>query len=111
MANNVHEFCVVMTTYANENVGKQLIHALIEKRLAACIQSKQVESHYHWQGKVCCDIETQLMIKTKTALFDQVEAEIKAIHYYETPEIIALPITAGSQDYLDWISTECKKID
>ncbi|EEZ39645.1 divalent cation tolerance protein [Photobacterium damselae subsp. damselae CIP 102761] len=51
------------------------------------------------------------MIKTKTALFDQVEAEIKAIHDYETPEVIALPITAGSQDYLDWISTECKKID
>jgi len=102
------EYCVVMTTFANEGVGKKIIHSLIEKRLAACVQVQAIESYYHWEGKVNQDQEKQVMIKTTTALYKEVEADILANHDYDTPEVIQLPVTAGFSDYLNWIKTECK---
>lgn len=102
------EYCVVMTTFADEAVGKKIIHSLIEKRLAACVQVQAIESYYHWQGKVNQDQEKLVTIKTTAALYDQVEADILANHDYETPEIVQLPITAGLSDYLSWIRSECK---
>ncbi|MBC7006360.1 divalent-cation tolerance protein CutA [Photobacterium sp. BZF1] len=101
------EKCVVMTTFADENVGKTIIHSLIEKRLAACIQVQAIESYYHWEGKVNNDQEKLAIIKTTTNLYQQVEADILANHDYETPEIIQLPITAGYSEYLQWIDSEC----
>ncbi|WP_299013218.1 divalent-cation tolerance protein CutA [uncultured Photobacterium sp.] len=103
-----HEYCVVMTTFANEVIGKKIINSLIEKRLAACVQVQAVESYYHWEGKVNFDHEKLVMIKTKTSLYDQVEADILANHDYDTPEIIQMPVTAGFTDYLNWIKDECK---
>lgn len=103
-----HEYCVVMTTFANEAIGKKIINSLIEKRLAACVQVQAVESYYHWEGKVNFDHEKSVMIKTKTSLYDQVEADILANHDYDTPEIIQMPVTAGFTDYLNWIKDECK---
>ncbi|MDV5167652.1 divalent-cation tolerance protein CutA [Photobacterium rosenbergii] len=100
--------CVVMTTFADEKVGKAIIHSLIEKRLAACIQVQAIESYYHWEGKVNNDQEKLAIIKTTTELYQQVEADILANHDYETPEIIQLPITAGYNDYLQWIENVCK---
>ncbi|KHT63896.1 cytochrome C biogenesis protein [Photobacterium gaetbulicola] len=100
--------CVVMTTFADEAIGNKLIHSLIEKRLAACIQVQAIESYYHWEGKVNQDQEKLVIIKTTTALYDRVEAEILANHDYDTPEIIQLPITAGYSDYLRWIEVECQ---
>lgn len=102
------EYCVVMTTFADEAIGKKIIHSLIEKRLAACVQVQAIESYYHWQGKVNQDQEKLVTIKTTAALYEQVEADILANHDYETPEIIQLPITAGLSDYLSWIRSECK---
>lgn len=102
------EYCVVMTTFADEAVGKKIIHSLIEKRLAACVQVQAIESYYHWQGKVNQDQEKLVTIKTTAVLYDQVEADILANHDYETPEIVQLPITAGLSDYLSWIRSECK---
>ncbi len=102
------EYCVVVTTFADDNVGKKIIHSLIEKRLAACVQVQAIESYYHWDGKVNQDQEKQLLIKTTAGLYDEVEADILANHDYDTPEIIQLPITAGFSDYLSWIKSECK---
>ncbi|MCW8329437.1 divalent-cation tolerance protein CutA [Photobacterium sp. SDRW27] len=102
------EYCVVMTTFANEEVGKKIIHSLIEKRLAACVQVQAIESYYHWDGKVNQDQEKLVMIKTTVALYGEVEAEILANHDYDTPEIVQLPVTAGFADYLNWIKAECK---
>lgn len=101
-------YCVVMTTFADEEVGESIIHSLIEKRLAACVQVQSIESYYHWQGKVNKDKEKLVVIKTTEALYLQVEADILANHDYETPEIIRLPITAGYADYLAWIQAECR---
>ncbi|PSU36027.1 divalent-cation tolerance protein CutA [Photobacterium lutimaris] len=100
--------CVVMTTFSDDEVGSKIIHSLIEKRLAACVQVQSIESYYHWQGKVNKDQEKLVIIKTTLALYRQVEADILANHDYDTPEIIQLPITAGYSDYLQWIESECK---
>lgn len=102
------EYCVVMTTFADDEVGNKIIHSLIEKRLAACVQVQVIESYYHWEGKVNQDREKLVMIKTTAALYNEVEADILANHDYETPEIIQLPVTAGYADYLNWIRAECK---
>ncbi|GAB3521257.1 divalent-cation tolerance protein CutA [Photobacterium alginatilyticum] len=105
---NIQQYCMVMTTFSDEVIGKKIIHSLIEKRLAACVQVQSIESYYHWKGEVNQDQEKLVMIKTTTALYSEVEAEILANHDYETPEIIQLPISAGLADYLSWIRSECK---
>ncbi|MCQ1058835.1 divalent-cation tolerance protein CutA [Photobacterium sp. DNB23_23_1] len=104
----MNEKCVVMTTFSDGAIGEKIIHSLIEKRLAACVQVQSIESYYHWQGKVAKDQEKLVIIKTTSALYAQVEADILANHDYETPEIIQLPITAGYRDYLQWIESECR---
>lgn len=101
------QYCVVLTTFADPAVGKAIIDHLLQQRLAACVQVMPIQSYYHWQGTVNCDQEQQVLIKTKIALFEQVKDAIVAHHDYETPEIIQLPITNGSTDYLAWINKEC----
>lgn len=105
MENN--NFCVVITTYSDEKVGKSIIGSLIENKLAACIQVQNIESYYHWKGEVNCDNEKLLYIKTKKSLYKDVEQKILENHDYETPEIILLPIERGFKDYLNWINEEC----
>jgi periplasmic divalent cation tolerance protein len=81
----------------------------VEQRLAACVQgSGPVSSTYRWQGKTEKATEYLLLVKTTRARFPAVEKAIKALHTYEVPEIIALPLTAGSQDYLAWLAEAVK---
>ncbi|PSW61052.1 cytochrome C biogenesis protein [Photobacterium kishitanii] len=101
------DYCVIITTVADDDNGQTIINALLEQQLAACIQVIPIKSYYHWQQKINCDQEHQLIIKTKTALFERVKAEIEKHHLYQTPEIIQLPITNGSKDYLAWINQVC----
>ncbi len=79
---------------------------LLEMRLAACINMLEVESLYWWQGKIEKDKEKLLIIKTKKTCFEKLVDEIKKIHPYEVPEIIAVPIERGNTDYLTWIDRE-----
>ena len=102
------EYCVVLTTFADKDVGKKIIDGLIKNRLAACIQTVAISSHYHWKGAVNNDAEVLVLIKTKASLYPEVEVFIKGNHNYECPEIIRLPITAGFSSYLGWIDAECK---
>lgn len=76
--------------------------------MAACVSITPVRSLYTWQGKVNFDQEWQLIIKTDLNRFSVLEAKIKELHSYEVPEIIALPIAAGSQSYLGWIADNLK---
>ena len=101
------DYCVIVTTFSDDENGQTIINALLEQRLAACIQVIPIKSYYHWKQKINCDQEQQIIIKTKTILFDRVKAEIEKHHHYETPEIIQLPITNGSIDYLSWIGQTC----
>ncbi len=95
---------VVFVTAPSHESAEQIATSLLTKRLAACINIMSgVRSHYLWQGKIAHDDEVLLVIKTHQTRFSALEAEIKAVHPYELPEIIALPIITGSADYLAWI--------
>jgi periplasmic divalent cation tolerance protein len=76
---------------------------LIQDKLAACVQLKDIESLYNWDGKLCCERETLLSIKTKKELFSKVKSKILELHSYDTPEIIELDISNISEDYLKFI--------
>ncbi len=97
------KYCVALTTLGNDDDAKTLIDAVLESKLAACIQTMQIKSHYVWEGETCHDQEVLVLFKTSWALYDALEAKIKALHPYDTPEIIAIDIEKGSKGYLDWI--------
>jgi periplasmic divalent cation tolerance protein len=99
---------VVLTTAANVQEAKAIAFALVEAKLAACVSILPIQSVYTWEGEINAEDEWQLLIKTDLAQFPHVEAKIREIHSYVVPEVIALPILAGSQPYLQWISEQVK---
>jgi periplasmic divalent cation tolerance protein len=100
------KYLVVMTTCANDAEAARIASALVEGKLAACVQASQILSTYRWKGKVETEPEVRLLIKTKAADYAAVAALIASLHSYENPEVLAIPVVAGSQLYLDWIDTE-----
>ena len=102
-------FVVVLTTTDNRRLAGRIAAALVEQRLAACVQvSGPVTSTFRWQGKTEKATEYLLLVKTTRARFPAVENAIKALNTYAVPEIIALPVTAGSRDYLAWLAEAVK---
>jgi periplasmic divalent cation tolerance protein len=98
------ETMVVLTTCGNDADARALAQALVERRAAACVNAvSDVASTYRWQGEVQQDRETLLIIKTTAARLAAVEATIRELTKYEVPELIALPISAGGADYLEWL--------
>jgi len=94
------------TTIDTRAAAMRLARALVESRLAACVQIiGPITSIYRWKGNVEQAKEHLCIIKTRAALFRKVEAEIKRLHSYEVPEIIALPISKGSRRYLAWLAS------
>ncbi|MDY6785889.1 MAG: divalent-cation tolerance protein CutA [Cyanobacteriota bacterium] len=103
MQPNSTDYGIVLVTTSSREEGEAIASVLLENRLAACISLAPIHSIYMWKGKVNSDAEWQLMIKTDLTHFDALEAKIREYHSYEVPEIIALPIVAGSLAYLQWI--------
>lgn len=97
------EYCVVLTTLDKEEDVRRMIDAVLENRLAACVQTTDIASHYTWKGEVCHDKEILVLFKTAKGHYEALEAKIKELHPYETPEIIAFDIHNGFKGYLDWI--------
>jgi len=98
------KFIQVITTTDRKDLAKDIARYLVEAGLAACVQILDgMESTYLWKGKIETSREFMCLIKTREDLYPQVEEAIKKMHSYETPEIIALPILKGSQDYLKWL--------
>lgn len=96
---------IVLTTAGSVEEARKLARALVENRLAACVNVvPQVESIYRWQGKVESAAEWLLVIKTMARSFPGVQATIEALHSYEVPECIMLDVSDGDQEYLDWIA-------
>ena len=105
MTIDANEAIVVFLTAPNREEAGRLAEMLVSKRLAACVQiMPEMESVYRWQGKVERQREVLLIAKTVNAKFAEIEREVVALHSYETPEIVAFPLTAGSRPYLDWLS-------
>lgn len=103
------EAIVVLMTAANGEEAARLADLLIGAHLAACVQIlPEIESVYRWEGKVERQAEILLLAKTTRSRFEDLEREVRALHSYETPEIIALPIVAGSAPYLEWLSAGVK---
>jgi periplasmic divalent cation tolerance protein len=95
---------VVFMTAANGEEATRLADMLVGAHLAACVQIlPEIESVYRWQGKIERSSEVLLLAKTTRGKFDELEREVRALHSYDTPEIVAVPIVAGSGPYLEWL--------
>jgi len=104
------DYVQVLTTAGSEEEAERICDVLIEERLAACVQvAGPVSSTYRWQGKVEREREWQCLAKTEARLFAEVEAAIRRVHSYEEPEILAVPVLAGSRGYLAWVSANLRK--
>ena len=101
---------LVLTNLADTTSAQLLARALVEQRLAACVNMlPAVQSVYRWNDVVEEAAEVTLLIKTTTARYDELEQAIRALHPYELPEVIAVPVSAGSPAYLGWIAQETRK--
>src|SRR5229473_8331101 len=95
---NSSEAIVVLMTAASRDEASRIAELLVSSRLAACVQIlPEIESVYRWQGEVQREKEILLLAKTTRSRFDELESKVRAMHSYETPEIIAVPITAASE--------------
>lgn len=94
---------VVLVTADSEVEAEAIAKSLVENQLAACVSLSPIRSIYTWQGEIHSAAEWQLVIKTDLAKFEDLKTKVRAMHSYEVPEIIAIPIVAGSEAYLDWI--------
>jgi periplasmic divalent cation tolerance protein len=101
MSDNV---LVVLITAPKEDEAAKIAQALVGERLAGCVNIvKNIRSVYRWQDKIEDDAEVLMIAKTQKHLFESVVEKVRELHSYEVPEIIALPIVEGSEDYLSWL--------
>lgn len=101
------DYIQVVTTTDKEADAQRIARSLVETRLAACVQVfGPVLSTYRWQGAIETNREWQCWAKTRRDLFERIEQAIRQIHPYEVPEILAVPILAGSESYLAWLDAE-----
>jgi len=103
----MQEFIIVYVTAGSPAEGERLARALVDERLAACVNRiVTVQSVYRWEGKLEQSEEQLLIIKTQRRLFAALEKRVRELHSYSVPEIVALPIIEGSQDYLRWLGDQ-----
>jgi periplasmic divalent cation tolerance protein len=96
---------VVFITASKETEAVTIARALVEARLAGCVNIiRGIRSVYRWQGNIEDDKEVLMIAKTKKKLFKALEKKVKELHSYTVPEIVAVPIIAGSKDYLQWLN-------
>ena len=101
---------VIFITTSTEEEARKISESLLGKRKAACINIvSKVDSSFWWQGKLDSAQESLLIIKTKASLLSEIIALVKSVHSYEVPEIIALPIIGGNEDYLKWMDDEVRE--
>ncbi|MBC7186997.1 MAG: divalent-cation tolerance protein CutA [Calditrichaeota bacterium] len=101
---------VVFVTAPAVEQAEHIAQALVGERLAACVSVvPNVTSCYRWQGELCKDQEVLLIVKTRASLFDAVAAKVRALHSYQVPEILALPVRRGAESYLRWLAEETRR--
>jgi periplasmic divalent cation tolerance protein len=96
-------YCMVITTAPSRDEAEKLAQGILENRLAACVQWSEIRSFFFWDGQIQNDDEVSLFIKTTTKRYSALESYIREYHPYDVPEIIQLPITGGSSEYLAWL--------
>jgi periplasmic divalent cation tolerance protein len=96
---------VVFITSPKEDEAAKIAQALVETRLAGCINIiRNIRSVYRWQDKIEDDTEVLMIAKTQKHLFESLVRKVRELHSYEVPEIVAMPIVEGSEDYLKWLN-------
>jgi len=104
MSDKNTDYCIVLCTCPDTELGQSIAAALVQERLAACVNLiPNLQSVYLWKDAVEQSQEVQLVIKSRQALYPQIEAKIRELHRYELPEIITVPIMSGLDGYLQWI--------
>ena len=103
---NPSDYCIVSTTTDSKENAEAITESLLQKKLIACAQSSTIDSSYKWQGKIIRAKEIRLQMKTKKSLFTQITDEIEALHTYDVPEIIMVPLVNANEFYLKWIDKE-----
>ena len=102
---SARSFTVVLVTAPDLKTARALAQSVLQARLAACVNLvPRIESHYWWQGKLESGAEVLLVIKTTQAKLAALEKAVLAGHPYDTPEILVLPVQAGTRRYLDWLA-------
>lgn len=100
---------IVLVTCGSEEEALKIANALVESRLAACVNLvAPIRSIYRWEERIWDEKEWLLIIKTQKDRFEDLEKKVKSLHSYSVPEIVSLPIVEGSSSYLDWISENTK---
>ena len=98
---------IVLVTASSEEEARKIATALVDEHLAACVNiAPSIRSFFFWEGKTQDAQESLLICKSRKSLFEKIIKRVKEMHSYSVPEIIALPIVAGSAEYLDWMSKE-----
>jgi periplasmic divalent cation tolerance protein len=105
----VNSFIVVLVTTSSKQEAETIAQSLLESKLIACANVVgPVESHFHWKGKIEHAEEFLLLMKSRSDLFDELVENVKRMHSYEVPEVVALPIVEGLKSYLGWLESSLK---
>ena len=105
----MEKFAQMVTTTASRANARDIAKAVVDRRLAACVQVVgPIESTYRWQGRIETAREWLCLIKTTRTRYRKLAAAVEALHPYDTPEIIVVPITAGSRRYLGWLAASVR---
>ena len=109
---NMTDYIQLITTTETRVAAQAIATALVEKRLAGCVQIVgPITSTYWWEGKIETAEEWLCLIKSRRDLYREVEKAIREVHPYDVPEILAVPVAAGSRPYLEWLDGELRKGD
>jgi periplasmic divalent cation tolerance protein len=101
------EYIIVLITASKEDEAAKIAKDIVASRLAACVNIvKGVRSIYRWKGKVEDEGEVLMIVKTRRELFGELKKRVKELHSYSVPEIVALPVVEGSEEYLTWLKEE-----
>ena len=101
------DYVLILITASSEKEGEKIAHALVKEKLAACANMVSgMKSVFRWKGEISAEHEVLLLVKTKNRLFEKLKKRVRELHSYEVPEIIALPILAGFEEYLGWVGKE-----
>jgi len=101
-----NSYIIIIVTTASREEAETIVQRLLEARLIACANIiGPVSSHFHWSGKIEKAEEYLIIMKSRQDLFEKLSEAVKALHSYEVPEILALPVVEGSKAYMDWLGS------
>lgn len=116
MKTKLNEICLILVTFKTKAEAQTICETIVKEKLVACSNiiggtsgENLVESRYFWLGKFYNETETLAFFKSRVALVPEIVQRVKELHSYKCPEVIAVPIIAGSQDYIEWVLENTKE--